>query len=183
MKLNIKNINTIIQEDAEPNVSTTPAEKKSFFGVLVIFVSVITILINLFVFQLAKVNGNSMLPTLEDKEVLLLYKLNPKIERGDIIVFRQNDGILIKRVIGLPGETITIDNDSIEINGEKIEDYIKVTVQNGGGLSEPYEIKEGEYICLGDNRNNSHDSRAFGAVKEEDVIGIVLFRFNPFTKY
>lgn len=178
------NVTNIIEDEIDENVNQNKQHKnKNSFSSIVILVSVLTILTNLFVFQLAKVNGDSMLPTLEDGEILLLYKLNPKLERGDIVVFKQNGGILIKRVIALPGETIVVNNDSIEINGEKIDDYVNTTIQNGGSLTEPFTVKDNEYICLGDNRNNSHDSRAFGSVKKDDIIGVVILRFIPFAKY
>jgi signal peptidase I len=183
LKFKKSNIETVIDDDAEMVIQNKKTKKQPSFSSIIIIVSVLTIFLNIFVFQLAKVNGNSMLPTLEDSEILLLYKLNPKIERGDIVVFRQNGGVLIKRVIALPNETIVVNKDSIEINGEKIEDYVNTALQNGGELSENFQVPDGEYICLGDNRNNSHDSRAFGSIKEEDIIGVVVLRFFPFALY
>jgi signal peptidase I len=156
--------------------------KRDYFTIIVILVSVITILLNVFVFQLAKVNGSSMEPTLQDRQLLIVYKLNFDYERGDIVIFKRNGTFLIKRLIGLPGETIEMKGDYIYINDKKIDDYIYVEGQNPGILSEKITLKEDEYFFIGDNRNNSYDSRKFGAINKKDIVGKVIFQFKPSTK-
>ena len=154
--------------------------------VLLIIISVCTILFNTFIAQLAQVSGTSMNPTLENGQYLVVSKISKitqDYERGDIIIFNWEGKHLIKRLIGLPGETVQMKDNAIYINNEKIEDYVNVEIQNYGVLSEPITLKDGEYIFLGDNRNNSIDSRTFGVVNESVIIGRVICRILPPKKF
>ena len=162
----------------------TKSEKK--FIIFLALFSACTILLNCFVVQLANVNGDSMNPTLKDGQILLMSKLNKDdIDRGDIIVFRSGETVMIKRVIGLPGETVQIKNNNIYINNEKIEDYVDVEMTYYGILSEEVKLGKDEFICLGDNRNNSKDSRnnTVGKVKQKEIMGKIIFRFLPATTF
>ena len=131
-----------------------------------------------------------MINTLNDGDVLILNKLKYRlgeIERGDIISLKYADTkYLIKRVIGLPGDSISIKNNKIYINGELyVEDYLEEDlVYDDFELSSLgyEEIPEGMYFVLGDNRENSLDSREIGLVKEEDIIGKVSLRIWPLNK-
>ena len=125
----------------------------------------ITFLIIHFVGQRTVVNGVSMQPTLSDGDNLIVDKLSYRFrdpDRFDIIVFPQGDGrYFIKRIIGLPGESVRIDEDgSIYIDGEKLsESYGKEVIQNPGLAKDGIELGADEYFVLGDNRNDSMDSR------------------------
>ncbi len=139
------------------------------------------------------VDGQSMYNTLEDQEYVLVDKLLYKfsdVKRYDIIVFDEeysSTGYFIKRVIGLPGETVKIDgNGTIYINGEKIkESYGYEPIQFSGLAMDGISLGEDEYFVLGDNRNNSEDSRfsIIGNIKKEEILGKVYLRLYPFEKF
>lgn len=155
----------------------------------ILFIIVILFLIQ-YVFSITKVVGNSMNPTLQDEEIMILNKFKyrfSKVKRGDIISLKYVDTkYLIKRVIGLPGETIYIKNNNVYINNEKLEEsYISDLLEyKDFHLKElGYEtIPENMYFVLGDNRINSLDSREIGLVKKEDIIGKISIRFWPLNK-
>jgi len=143
-----------------------------------IIIVIVVILIRSFIVTPVKVNGASMYPTLDGGEIMILNKLG-KIDRYDIVVLRvENDDNVIKRVIGMPGETIKIRNNIIYINDKKIEDKF--------GYGKTYNVdkitlKDDEYFVLGDNRAISLDSRVFGPVKKNNISGttnLVIFPLN-----
>lgn len=118
-----------------------------------------------FTFLIYIVNGESMYPTLHDKEFgVALRTTVTDINRYDIVVIKQTDRYLIKRVIGLPGDYIEYKNNKLYVNGELTEDEFDY-------LTEDYsmQVGEDEYFCLGDNRQNSADSRTFGCFKKKDI--------------
>lgn len=103
-------------------------------------------------------------------------KLTKNINRNDIIVANSKilDCVIIKRVIAIPGDTIKIENNHIYLNGELLkEPYIKEEMVTSD--MDEYTLKDNEYFCCGDNRNNSTDSRAIGPIKIDDIIGKMLF--------
>lgn len=141
-----------------------------------------------YVGERTQVRGDSMYPTLSDGDNLIVDKLTYRFsdpKRYDIIVFPfqyQEDTFYIKRVIGLPGETVQIREGSIYINGRALEeDYGYETINNPGLASEPVTLGEDEYFVLGDNRNNSADSRepSVGNISRDDIIGRAIFRIWP----
>ncbi len=154
---------------------------------------IIAFLIVRFVGQRTEVIGSSMLPTLEDGNNLILDKISYKIhepERYDIIVFpfRNNSGKnYIKRIIGMPGETIQIDTDgNIYIDGEILyETYGLEIIKNPGNALEPITLSADQYFVLGDNRNNSEDSRFsdVGLVSRDEIMGKVWLRIWPFNEF
>lgn len=161
-----------------------------FYAVL-IFVCIY--IIPNFVLQRTIVDGSSMENTLHDGDHLYVEKLSYRfdaLKRFDIIVFypygRENDEYYVKRIIGLPGESVQIIGDDILINGEIIsEDYGFEPMQNPGRASEPVLLGEDEYFVLGDNRNISKDSRseAVGNVKKENIGGRAFLRVKPFDRF
>ncbi len=145
-----------------------------------IIIIVVVVFVRTFIITPVKVNGNSMYPTLEGNEIMLLNKLSD-IDRFDIIVVKleEEDSELIKRVIGLPGETIEIKNNEIYINDELLDDPY------GYGITyniDPITLGEDEYFVLGDNRIISLDSRAFGTVHRSEIKGATNFIMYPFGK-
>lgn len=148
-----------------------------------ILIIIIVILIRCFVVTPVRVNGSSMSPTLEEKEVLLLYKLS-SLEREDIVVISKDieGASLIKRIIGLPNEKIKCVNGTIFINDKKYDD------KYGFGTTSDFDeitLKSDEYFVMGDNRIVSKDSRMLGPIKENFIEGttsIVLYPFNKIGK-
>ena len=125
------------------------------------------------------VEGISMQPTYQTGDDLLVCRIKTP-QRGDILTFHHGKDDLIKRVVGAPGDTIMFKGSSVYLNGVEIEEsYIMEKSFNVGNLEEgvEYEVKEGEYFVMGDNRNHSLDSRYFGVVKKEDIIGVKVFEF------
>lgn len=119
----------------------------------------------------------AMSPTLQPGDMLMAdTRGGSEIERGSIIVFRNDPRTpdLIKRVIGLPGETVEIDNGKVLIDGNEVEEPFWDTPQGTFG---PEKVPEDEYFVLGDNINNSRDSRWIGTISSSEVIGVVRYRF------
>ena len=143
-----------------------------------------------FIGQRTVVDGRSMENTLNDKDNLIVDKISYRFKepkRFDVIVFPyQKRNYFIKRIIGLPGETVNIDEDgNIFINGVLLEEnYGKEKIKDPGIASRPIVLGENEYFVLGDNRNDSFDSRYFevGNVKKENIIGRAWLRIYPFNK-
>ncbi|MBR0164282.1 MAG: signal peptidase I [Lachnospiraceae bacterium] len=158
-----------------------------------VIILVVTILFIRFVMQRTDVSGGSMLPTLSDGDSLFVDKLSYRFkspERFDIVVFPfELDGetFFIKRVIGLPGETVQITDDGrIWINGEVLEEYYGMEViKSPGRASDPVVLGADEYFVMGDNRNNSMDSRdpIVGNVHKRDLIGKAWIRIWPFESF
>lgn len=149
-----------------------------------------------FVGQRTSVNGSSMYPTLEDGDQLIVEKFSYRFRRPkrfDIIVFNEMEAgkkepvHYIKRIIGLPGETVQIIDGKVYIDGEELEEsygyYSNQEKMEGYDVSEPMVIGEDEYFVLGDNRNDSLDSRKIGCKKKQDIIGRAVFRIYPFKKF
>ena len=151
----------------------------------------ITFLIIHFVGQRTVVNGVSMQPTLSDGDNLIVDKLSYRFhdpDRFDIIVFPQEDGrYFIKRIIGLPGENVQIDEVGfIYINGEKLmESYGKEVMRDPGLAKDGIDLGADEYFVLGDNRNVSEDSRSadIGNVKKSDIYGKAWFVAYPWDNF
>ena len=145
-----------------------------------IIIIVVVVFIRTFIVTPVKVDGTSMYPTLDGDEIMLLNKLG-HIDRFDIVVIHLNDeeGNLIKRVIGLPGETVEIRDNKIYVNDELVEDsYGYGTTYN----IDPVTLSEDEYFVLGDNRIISLDSRVFGKVNRTEIKGTTNIIMFPFSK-
>lgn len=158
-------------------------------SIYLLVVLMLTFLIVKYVAVRIEVNGPSMETTLYNQDNLIMQKFSYHFtdpERFDVIVFPFKHGeriYYIKRVIGLPGETIQIDSDgTIYINDEILEEnYGKEVITNPGLASEPIHLRSNEYFVLGDNRNNSSDSRdpSVGNIYRDDIIGKAWFRIYP----
>lgn len=175
-------------EDAEPFTS------KDILGLIIylgIIFAVIFCIIK-FVGQRTIVDGSSMETTLTNGDNLIIDKISYRFKdpkRYDIIVFPykyEKNTDYIKRIIGLPGETVYIDTDGkIYINNELLkEDYGAATIENPGLASTPITLGDDEYFVMGDNRNHSEDSRFadVGLIKRGDIIGRAWIRIYPFNK-
>ena len=146
-----------------------------------------------YVGQRTQVQGSSMEPMLTNGDNLIVDKISYRFrdpERFDIIVFpfQYEDNVFyIKRIIGLPGETVRIDDEgNIYINGEILEEhYGKEVIQNPGRAREEITLADDEYFVMGDNRNNSSDSRdpSVAEVRREDIVGRAWLRIWPFKEF
>src|SRR5699024_9426571 len=161
---------------------------------LVIIIVTVGIVVRTLFFSPIIVDGPSMLPTLEDRDQMIINKFIYRFkepERFDIVVFHASEEEdFIKRVIGLPGEHVAVKDGSLYIDDEIIEEpYIK---QNNTKEQSSFQLEklrgsykkipEGYILVLGDNRNNSKDSRDFGLVKIKDVVGKANFIYWPIQR-
>lgn len=141
------------------------------------------------------VKQSSMEPTFHENDYLFVskqsYKLYGEIQRGDVVVVHskltQKNGeekMLIKRIIGLPGETLDIQNGKVYINGEQLEEPYVADEKTEGSI-DGLEIPEGQIFCMGDHREVSIDSRdpAVGCIDIDDIVGKVVLRVYPFDQF
>lgn len=183
-----------MSEEQEKQESKKPT-KDTILG-YVVWVGAVVLLawfLITFVAQRTDVNGTSMVPTLEDGDQLICDKISYRFrdpERFDIIIFPyqyQKNTYFIKRVIGLPGETVRIDYDgNIYINGEILNEKYGLEKMAYPGIAEQeITLGDDEYFVLGDNRNVSEDSRYpdVGLIKRKDIIGRAWLRIYPFSKF
>ena len=147
---------------------------------------VIAILIHLFLAQATRVEGYSMEPTLYGHQRLIIEKLSYHFhqpQRGDIVVIKVPgyDELLIKRVIGLPGETLEIKDGVVYIDGQPLDEpYVNGQPR---GSYPAITIPPGRIFVMGDNRNNSSDSRSFGTVPIENIVGHAWMRYWPLQEF
>ncbi|MBD0325020.1 MAG: signal peptidase I [Pyrinomonadaceae bacterium] len=154
-----------------------------------IFALMFAALAVVFVVQPVKVEGTSMLPRLHDGERIFVNKLIyyglPKLQRGDIIVFwYPNDPSksYIKRIIGLPGETIEVREGRILVNNVELQEpYLDPQLNLSHSSQSPVQVKEHYYFVMGDNRDHSSDSRFWGLVPEKYIYGKALLRYWPLS--
>jgi signal peptidase I len=170
---------------------------KSFFQFwweilkIVLLALVIVIPIRYFLFQPFLVKGQSMEPNFHDNDYLIIDEISYRFrepKRGEVIVFKypQNTSQrFIKRIIGLPGETVEIKDGEVIVLGDNItqvldeSNYLSISLKTAGNLT--VTLTEDEYFVLGDNRRVSSDSRSWGLLPGKDIIGRVIFRAWPIT--
>ena len=167
--------------------------KQSFWELLrfAVIALVIVIPFRIFIAQPFIVSGSSMVPTFENGEYLIIDEISYRLEepkRNDVVVFKYpNDTskFFIKRIIGLPNETIDIKGDTVMITNEANPSGFILEqnyVENKSNDNIHYELKDGEYFVMGDNRSASSDSRYWGAVPEKLLIGKTFLRLFPINK-
>ncbi len=162
-------------------------KKKNWLKELLPYVIIVlvVVLIRSFIVTPIQVDGSSMYPTLEDKELLILKKYDKSFDRFDIVVFEYNGVRLIKRVIGLPGETIEYKDNKLYVDGKEVaEEFDRNSKTDDFKLEDIGEttIPEGYYFVMGDNRDNSTDSRIIGLVDKDDIKGSTNLSIFPFDK-
>lgn len=160
-----------------------------FVEILILTLAAVFILTS-FVFRHSIVDGDSMMNTLQDHDVLIISDLFYTPKQYDIVVIEDHttgyDHPLVKRVIAVGGDEVKITADRIYVNGEPVrEDFVYTGDYVGEYHYKPasFTVPEGEIYVLGDHRNNSSDSRAFGTVSADAVLGKVLFRVYPFSEF
>lgn len=197
----------VSQEDIELAKKAAPADLReqepvSLFNEILdwiesfVFAMFIIILIFIFLLRIVTVEGESMNSTLDDKDRVIITHLNYTPKRDDVVVANSSvlNKTIIKRVIGVGGDTVKIDYNvnKVFVNGEEISnEHINGTMINKGMFDPNYLISDGVYqykvpdgkvFVMGDNRNNSTDSRTIGFIDNKDVLGHVIFRLYPFKK-
>ncbi len=188
-----------VKEDEEKKKRSPVSYVVEIVVYIALFVFCLYVVPN-YILQRTVVSGDSMKDTLKEDESLLVDKISYKFkdpERYDVIVFypkgRDVDEYYVKRIYGLPGETIQIKGDDVYINDEKIEDpYARDGIEDPGVAAEPFKLGEDEYFVMGDNRQMSLDSReplvdgdpdAPGPVKFENISGRVFLRIWPLSNF
>lgn len=159
-----------------------------------VVVGAIVILTYVFAAQPHKVSGHSMVPTFQDADYIITDKVTQRLrkyEHQEVIVFHNPNNEkqdFIKRVIGVPGDKIKVENEQVYLNGKVLDEpYLPVglTTPNDKFFTNGYEVtvKEGEYVVFGDNRHNSQDSRNWGPLPEREIVGKVFFRYWPLKTF
>ena len=152
--------------------------------VLVLLAFTLAMTTKTYVVEAYEIKGRSMVPTFDDGQRVVVLKLFSDIQRGDIVIFSSQDDPgkdLIKRVIALPGERIQIRKGLVRINGKVLkEGYLEDKDYGLYDAEIDEEVGLGQIYVLGDNRDDSHDSRRFGSVSEESLKGKVVVRWWPF---
>lgn len=148
-----------------------------------IVVAAVAVLISMLVLPVLRVTGTSMTPTMQNDQLVMCRK-NSDFKKGDIIAFYYNNKILLKRVIGLSGDIISIKEDgTVYVNDVKIDEpYLLDKALGECDIEMPYQVPEQRVFVMGDHRSTSVDSRSslVGCVSEEAIIGKVVFRLWPF---
>ena len=179
-----------------PALSPPPAAKRSVVGALVhwlrdlFFSVVLAVIVILFLYQPVKVEGTSMMPTLDDQERIFInkfvYRFNfESINRGDTVVFwfpGDPTKSYIKRVIGVPGDRLEVKDGTVVVNGQPlVEDYVPAEFRDQNSM--PLQtVPPDEYFVLGDHRSSSNDSRSWGMVPRRYIYGKAVFIYWPFDK-
>ncbi len=147
-----------------------------------IVVAAIAILLATLFLPVLQVSGTSMEPTLEDNDIILLLKTG-SFKTGDLVGFYYQNKLLLKRVIGGPGDIIDIDGEgNVTVNGELLDEPYLVEKSLGEtDITYPYQVPESRYFVMGDNRTTSIDSRssAIGCIEEDQIVGKVFMRVWP----
>ena len=186
----------MIEETDQPKLTSRAAETRSQLASALYWMRdlllsiVIAIMIILFLYQPVKVEGTSMMPALQDQERIFINKFVyrfgiGKIERGDMVVFwYPNDDTksYIKRVIGLPGDTVEVNDGTVIVNGKAIEESYVPEEYRDHQSSVAMKVPGDNYFVLGDHRSSSNDSRAWGTVPVQKIYGKAVFVYWPIAK-
>lgn len=154
--------------------------------IVVVSVAALAVLISSFYVTVLKVTGDSMTPTLETGQIVIAQN-SQEFEAGEMLAFYYNNKVLVKRVIGSPGDWVNIDaNGRVSVNGIELEEtYASDLSLEPTDIEFPYQVPENRWFVLGDHRSVSIDSRSsvVGCVTKEQLIGKVVFRVFPFDTF
>lgn len=185
---NGKEQNSLVEENEPPKKSA----KREVLDWIISIVAALAIafLVREYVFTIVRVDGPSMQPTLEDSDILFVNRFFYEPKNGDIIIFHpitNSEVAYVKRVIAVEGQEVNIDprEGTVYVDGVELkEDYIKAPLKSAGKQNKyPMVVPADHVFVLGDNRNNSTDSRDLGPVSHESIMGKVIFRILPFDEF
>ena len=158
---------------------------RSTIYALVVVAAVAVLLATLFL-PVLQVSGDSMNPTLQDKDVIVLVK-SGSLKTGDLCGFYWQNKLLLKRIIGLPGDVIELDEDgAVTVNGQTLDEpYVDELALGECDIKFPYQVPENRYFVLGDHRSTSIDSRSsvIGCVEKSQIVGKVFLRVWPLPRF
>src|SRR3984885_695787 len=189
-------VNTAPGTSTSPGISSSVTAKRSALGSVAhwardLMISVVlAIFVILFIYQPVKVEGTSMMPTLDDQERIFINKFVYRfhfgnIDRGDTVVFwfpGDPSKSYIKRVIGMPGDRVEVDDGKVIVNGQAlVESYVPPEFRDQSSMPARM-VPENEYFVLGDHRSSSNDSRAWGMVPRRYIYGKAVFIYWPLDK-
>ena len=177
-----------IEEEAAASSNKKSAKKELLEWVQAIVIAVVlALLVRNFIFTVVRVDGQSMEPTLQHNNRMIVWRLGYEPQEGDIVIFNppgyEKNIYWVKRVIATEGQHVEIDypSNSVYVDGEKIEEpYLGERMQNMPTLTE-IDVPEGCVFVLGDNRNHSTDGRVIGPISKDSIIGEAVLRFWPLT--
>ena len=185
-------------EEMEETDEQEPSRKKSIMTFIrdIVIVIAVVYLIKTFLFTTILVDGRSMTPTFEHLDYLIAeqdFLVRNKYRRGDVVYFRPPEGAMhedrgyfVKRIIGVPGDTIEVKGGMVYVNDEPIDEPYKADVPTQEGtMTGELTLDEDEYFVMGDNRNpgGSYDSRFFGPLQSDHIRGVIVLRAFPFSKF
>ena len=151
-----------------------------------IIVAAISVLVATLLLPILEIYGTSMNPNLHEGEIVVSIK-SSKVKTGDIAAFYYNNRVLVKRIIGVPGDRIVIDEDgNVYVNNELLDEpYLTEKSAGNSDIEYPYTVPENSYFVLGDHRESSVDSRStlVGCVEQDEIIGIIVFRVWPLKSF
>lgn len=164
-------------------------------GLLLLALLLLALAIRQWIGMPVYVKGNSMLSTLQNQEIVLVSRAtlhSDGVQRGDVVICNYEGRYwdrwkllkqhFVKRVVGLPGETIAIEDGTVIVNGEPLDEpYLDARYTKRLVHMAPYTLEEDEYFVLGDNRDNSNDSRRVGAIRQSDLVGVVKYVVWPLS--
>ena len=174
-------------ETARKRYRRQKAYNKALRGTVYVLtiVAAVAVLIATLVLPVLQIEGKSMEPTLQNGNIVLLTK-STDFDRGELCSFTWNNKLLIKRVIGLPGDWIDIDTDgTVYLNGDKLDEpYVQQMALGECDLEFPFQVPQEQYFVIGDMRESSIDSRnsLIGCIPKDQIVGKVFFRVWPFKK-
>lgn len=150
---------------------------------ILVFVAAVSVLLAVFLIQVLRVRGDSMAPSLDEGDLVVALRTN-SFDPGDIVAFYYGPSILLKRVVGSPGDIINIDDDgNVYVNGVMLEENYLTEKARGdyNDIEYPFQVPDKRYFVIGDNRKDSIDSRSYeiGTVTREQVVGKVIARVWP----
>jgi signal peptidase I len=182
-----EDLSAVLPEAAAPVVET-PKPRSNLLREIIetaLLTAVIFLLVNTITGRF-RIEGSSMEPNLHDGEYVIIDRVSYALhqpERGDVIVFvpPTGDKDYIKRVMGLPGDTVEVRNGQVIVNGQVLDEpYLNAPTNYALG---PQTIEPGQYFVLGDNRNNSSDSHSWGSIQSSSIIGRAWFVYWPPTNW